>query len=1079
MTSITATILVTDVVGSTEQRVRLGEEAADDLRRRHDRILAEVVRANHGTLVKGLGDGILARFGSASDALGCAVGIQQTVDRYCRENQDTLSVRVGMSTGDVSVEDDDVFGIPVVEAARLCAAADGGQILVGDLVRLTARNRGGHAFTPIGAIELKGLADPLDVSELLWTPIEVGAMVALPPALAPRDQFGFVGRADLRSRLGDAWIAAGRGHRGVVFLSGEAGVGKTRLASEVARAAHEEHATVLFGGCEEALAAPYRPWIEALEHLFEHAPDEVIAAIDPSRLADVGRVIPRVRVRVEDLPPVTATDPETERYLFYSGVVAVVTTLAQRAPVMVLLDDLHWADQPSLALLQHVLRNTQDDRLLIVGTYRDTDLARANEFADALATLGRAATIEHLAVGGLDATELTGLVEAAMGADGGEHIAALADALRDETSGNAFFASELLRHFGETGTTARQSLEQLDQIAVPTSVRSLIEQRIARLGGSAATVLARAAVVGVEFDFALMQRIGGVDDVVLLDTLEQAEAAGLVESTAPGRFRFAHALVQHGLYAELSVTRRSIEHAAIARSLEELGVSETRPAESARHWAAADTDEGLRRAIHFSRLAGERASAALAPQEAARQFTVALELLDRSDDDPALRCELLLLLAAAQCHGGDPAFRHTVTIAADLAAANHDADRLVRAALTDYQRGYMSLNDPDRPRILEAALEAVGEHDSPQRATLLSALSLELSFSDVERSGSASREARAIAGRLGDAVSLAQVWLHGGGGRFPDPEGLATRRSAAIDAMTLVRTIGDPGLLFSAAFANMQSSTWFAELDRFDEHIGIMVDLAREIGRPDFQWIATYCRGDQALLRGDDVTAEALVQEAYEIGRTTEQPGAFTIFAAGMHSVRWHQGRLAEVGVLLAEAAANDPNLNILGVSAAPAPDDAPDMEDEDELTRELRLTPHDAAWLISITVLAEKAARQRHKAVSTALYEAVLPYDGLFAGSTAALRGPVSHTLGILAGALGDHTSARMHLLEARALNDRMQAPFHQARTELALAEVCGISGDSVAARDHATRALHLAAEHHCAQVARRAERFLDGIGI
>ena len=602
MTSITATILVTDVVGSTEQRVRLGEEAADDLRRRHDRILVEVVRANNGTLVKGLGDGILARFGSASDALAGAVGIQQTVDRYCREHSDTLSVRVGVSTGDVSIEDDDVFGIPVVEAARLCGAAKGGQILVADIVRLTARNRGNHTFVPIGPIELKGLADPLDVSELRWTPIELKALVALPPALSSREHFGFVGRADLRRRLGDAWTEACRGHRGVVFLSGEAGVGKTRLASEVARAAHEEHATVLFGGCEEALAAPYRPWIEALEHLVEHAPEEVIAAVDPSRLADVGRVIPRVRARVPDLPAVTATDPETERYLFYSGVVAVVTTLAHRAPLMILLDDLHWADQPSLALLQHVLRNTQHDRLLVVGTYRDTDLARAREFADALATLGRVATIEHLSVGGLDATELTGLVQVAMGAESGESVAALAQALRDETSGNAFFASELLRHLGETGVTATQSVERLDRIVLPTSVRSLIEQRIARLGGAAAAVLSHAAVVGLEFDFALMRSIAGVDDSVLLDTLEQAEAAGLVESKAAGQFRFTHALVQHGLYTELSVTRRAIEHSAIARALEDLGVSETRPAESARHWAATDTDEGLRRAIHFSQV---------------------------------------------------------------------------------------------------------------------------------------------------------------------------------------------------------------------------------------------------------------------------------------------------------------------------------------------------------------------------------------------------------------------------------------------------------------------------------------------
>ena len=1091
MTSRTATILVTDLVGSTEHRVRLGEDAADEFRRRHDRILAEVVAQADGTVIKGLGDGILAMFQSATDALRAAVGIQHAIDGYCRQHSESHSVRVGISGGDVNVEDDDIFGIAVVEAARLCSTAEGGQILVADLVRLTTRNRGNHSFVRIGSLELKGLDEPVETHELCWTPLESVALVALPPALEGRHLFGFVGRHEQRQVLDAAWEHACDGHRRVVLLAGEAGIGKTRLATEVARAAHSDDSIVLFGGCEEALAAPYRPWIEALGHLVEHAPLEMLTAVDRGRLADVGRVIPRVGTRIKDLPAVTVSDPETERYLFYAGVVSLIEALTQRAPVLILLDDLHWADQPSLVLLQHVVRNTEHDRLLVIGTYRNTDVSGAHQFGDSLASLSRVVGVEHLDVAGLDEVELAGLVQMAVGSATGDHGAAMARALRKETSGNAFFASELLRHLGETGARYDESdgtwesrIEQFDQMSLPTSIRSLVKQRIARLGPSAESTLARASVVGLEFDFKLLSAISELGEDDLLDVLEQTEAAGLVESGAAGSFRFSHALVQHSLYSELSATRRAREHLAVAESMERFDLADIRPAESARHWAAANTETGIARAIHFSQLAGAHAGAGLAPQEAARHYTNALELLGgTNDEDPALRCELLLLLAQAQCQAGNPEFRDTVVVAAGIAEKHHDPDRLVRAALTDYQRGYMSLNDPDRVRILEAALEAIGSHNSPGRAKLLACLSLELSFSDIERSGIASAEARAIAERLGDPESLVKVWLHGGGGRFPDRAGLAQRRTGAIDTMELVRTLGDPVHIFGAAFANMQSATWFAELDRFDEHIGIMTELANDIARPDFQWIATYCRADQALLEGDDLRAETLVQEAYDIGKSTEQPGAFTIFAAGLQCVRWHQGRMSEVGPLLAEAAANDPNLTILGVSADDAASrTAPTVHDtnEDEVVRQIRLVPHDQSWLISITVLAEMAARQRNGAACTAAYEVIKPFDGLFAGSTAALRGSVAHYLGILAAALGDTDAAGAHFADATAINDRMQAPFHGARTQLEWGTLLAAKETpqaAASARELVEGAHVVAVDHHCAQVERRAVRLLEAL--
>jgi class 3 adenylate cyclase len=1095
MPSRTATILVTDLVGSTQLRVRVGEDAADEFRRVHDRLLTEAVDKGGGAVVKGLGDGVLASFPSAADAMGAAVEIQQAVDSYCRRHSEVHEVRIGISGGDISVEDDDIFGIPVVEAARLCSIASGRQILVADLVKAMARGRGNHVFVSVGSLDLKGLDQPLDAHELRWEPLESISPLPLPGRLSGDHLFGFVGRHRQRSLLEAGWEECGAGHRRVVLLAGEAGIGKTRLANEIARSAHNEGAVVLYGGCEEDLAAPYRPWIEAFSHLFEHAPVELLAGIDRRRLADVARVLPQIHERVTDLPAVSVSDPETERYLFYSGVLALIASLTKQAPVLIMLDDLHWADKPSLVLLEHVVRNSEHDRLLVVGTYRDTDLGGKSQFGEALALLCRLTGVENVDLLGLDDDEIVGLLELAVGHDVGDDGVAMARALYRETSGNPFFASELLRHLTEVGAVSSEpngawsARFDVGQLVLPTSIRALIAQRLARLGPSAQAALSHACVVGHEFDFDVLSAVVGLDDDELLDILERAEGAGIVESLSAARFRFAHALVQHNLYAELSATRRARVHLTVAESLERLELADNRAAEAARHWAASGTEHGLSRAIHYSCEAGANAGAALAPQEAARHYANAIEFLGRTRSSRSApgneeqHCELLLLLAQAQCEAGDPRFRRTVVDAAEIAERRGDADRLVRAALTDYQRGYMSVDDPDRVRILESALAVVGEGDSPARVKLLSCLSLELSFSDVDRSGALNEEARAIARRIDDAPTRVNVWFHGGGGHFPTPEGIAERRAAVIEAMALVHELGDPVLVFGAAFGGFQSATWLAELDEIDRNLAQMVALAQEVERPDFRWIATYCQADRALLAGDDVRSELLVADAYAIGRETDQPGAFTLFAAGMEGVRWHQGRQAEMRDLLAEAAVKDPNLSILGVGSpgASGPFVMPDAaSDDDDLARMVRQLPRDQVWLISMTVLAEMAARRGMRLACAAAYEELLPFDGLFAGSTGVLRGAVAHYLGLLASAAGSYDAGERHFGDAASTHERMRAPFHVARTELEWGRMLlegRTSASNEAAQQHLERANEIAALHHCSQVERRADRLLESI--
>jgi class 3 adenylate cyclase len=269
----TATILFSDIVGSTRMRVALGDAAADDVRRRHDRILESVIEHHRGTVAKHLGDGIMATFGGSAEAVAAATQMQIEVDREWRRaiEDEKVMIRVGLSAGDVTMENDDCHGTPVVTAARLCDAADGAQVLCDDLVRGLARGRSDVSFVLVGELELKGLAEPVLAYTVLWVD-ESSAGAALPGPLRVVDgELPYAGRTEERTRLLELWKTAQTDGGSVVLLVGEPGIGKSRLMAEVAREAHTGGAQILLGRCDEQVPAPYAPWIEALRTLVDRS----------------------------------------------------------------------------------------------------------------------------------------------------------------------------------------------------------------------------------------------------------------------------------------------------------------------------------------------------------------------------------------------------------------------------------------------------------------------------------------------------------------------------------------------------------------------------------------------------------------------------------------------------------------------------------------------------------------------------------------------------------------------------------------------------------------------------------------
>ena len=389
------------------------------------------------------------------------------------------------------------------------------------------------------------------------------------------------------------------------------------------------------------------------------------------------------------LPQSSSSDAESERYLLFGAVLDLLTRASTIAPVVLLLDDLHWSDRQSVQLLRHVVAADARLRLLVIGTFRESDVDSTHPLAETLAALHRESGVERIALRGLGDDELLELLETTAGHRMTEDGVALRNALMAETEGNPFFVGEMLRHLAETRAIYQNdegrwvASPDLRTSGLPVSIREVVGRRIARLGDDSQRVLTLAAVIGRDFDTELLSRVAELDEDAVIDLCDQAVTAAVL-TESDGRYSFAHALIEHTLYDSLSTNRRARSHQRVADALEELYGDDPgeRVGELAYQWAHATQPRDAEKAIAYAQQAGDRALAQLAPDEALRWYQDALDLLDRAPgDDPHRRATLLLGLGDAQSQTGEPAFRETLLTAAQVADEIGAVDLLVQAAL--------------------------------------------------------------------------------------------------------------------------------------------------------------------------------------------------------------------------------------------------------------------------------------------------------------------------------------------------------------------------------------------------------------
>ena len=1098
------TFLLSDIVGST----RLWEEEPEAMTRalaRHDEIIARSVTESGGLVIKaqGEGDSSFSVFRRATDAARASVAAQELLGREQWPTSRPVTVRMALHTGEAQERAGDYFGRAVNRAARLRALADPAQILVS---QATAELIIDHlpddvTLTALGRHELKDLDRPEtvyllahDASAVARTFEPTPARAALPQLLAAAVEGSFVGRAHERDMIGTAVSAAIGGERRLVLVAGEPGLGKTAVCAQAAADAYGRGVSVLYGRCDPDLVAPYRPFVEALTDYFAELDDAALRMLSARHLAELTRLVPSLRMRRPGLPQPQASDAETERYLLLAAIVAVLAEVSTKRPLMVVLDDLHWADRSTLLGLRHLVSAPTAMQLVLVVTYRDTEVTEGDALSDTLAGLHRARGVETLPLRGLVDREMVELLEASEGHVADAAAVALAHELQLETDGNPFFAGEILRHLVEQGSLTRDESGRwrlpgkLADAELPNGVREVVRSRVQQLGERMQRVLTTAAVLGHTFTIPLLAAVAEIDDHELLDDLERAERARLVAETGrPEQFRFEHALIQHTLYQDLGTTRRVRVHRRAAQALEErAGDDDAIVAELAYHWDRGTVGGDRAKALHYTRRAGDRALAQLAPDEAIPWYERALELRDiAAPADEGLHCDLLIGLGQAQRQTGVPAFRETLLAVSALASETHDSARMVTAALVN-NRGFVSdagRIDVERIAALDVALAALDDEQYAARARLFSAKAGELVFAnDFPSRRALSDEALALARRSGDVATILGV-LNDRCLPTMVPWTLRDRDSETAEALRLAEDVGDPEAKFYAAYNRACVALETGDLEDHERNIlGAMTRVSFELQQPTLLWVTSWAEAYRLMLHGELEESEEMAMRSLQIGTESGQPDAMTNFGGLLLALRWHQGRLRELVPLVAETAESMPAIPAYRAVLALAHLESDDLDAAEALLQAqvdegFAGLPEDLFWSVGATAYAETAIAVGSHEAAALLCEMVDPLRGQVASSTASINGAYAHYAAGLYEVLGDHDRADDRFAEAMAIHQGLRAPFFTARTQLAWGRaLLARSGDRDVERGSKllADAVHIAKRHGYANIERWGQSLL-----
>ncbi len=858
----------------------------------------------------------------------------------------------------------------------------------------------------------------------------------------------FVGRGREIAELDGALEALRSGRGGLYLLSGEPGIGKTRLAERVADAAADAGTRVLWGRCwESGGAPPYWPWVQVLRAGLRGRDLEALVQSAGRAVGHLGQLLPELAPALPAsawIPDVPLDTPASARVVLFDAVCTVLTTLAAERPILVVLDDLHAADESSLLLLQYVAREMDRTPVLVLATHRDWEMHRVPAMRRLLGGLARAS--QHLPLRGLAESDVARFMQ--LTAHGVPAPPLVAAVLRT-TGGNPFFLQEVVRSLQSRGTL-QTGLPAQEAFGVPLRVRETVRRRLELLSADCRAMLPVAAVVGRAFDRPVLAETSGVPGDRVLAALDEATRSGVLVHLGGHGYAFSHGIIREALYETIPPGERAQLHARIGDVLEARSPSDpdSHLGELAYHFGEAaqgGADPG--KAVTYARRAADHALHRLAFEEAVSRFQHALGALDLDPHgDLALRGELLLSLGDAQRQAGESdAARDTFAHAAAIGRRLGSAEVLAGAALGFGGIGRERVGaDHDWIALLEEALVALGDGDSALRARVQACLAMSLYWSDSpERRDTLSREAVAMARRLGDTAALAFALdfrlkaLWGAGG-------VEERLASAGEILALAQANRDRRLELEGRRWNAVGLLELGDIAAADREIAAVTHIAEELRDPLYRWQSLVWRSMRASIDGDFERAEALAAEAHAAGERVQSHIATPVYLGQVFAIRWHQGRLGELTPMIRTLIEGGSNVAALHCGLAQCAVQSGDLElarrEIDFLSAgRFAALPHDASHLTTLANLAEAVGWAGASDHATSVYEELLPYERLTVviGPGLGYFGAVSRHLGVLAASVGRLDDAERHFTAALELDGRMGARPWIAWTQADLAAV------------------------------------------
>lgn len=850
---------------------------------------------------------------------------------------------------------------------------------------------------------------------------------------------GFVGReAELGELMGGLEDAL-RGRGRLFLLVGEPGIGKSRLAEELMRRARARGAEVLVGRCWEAGGAPaFWPWVQLLRGYIRTTDPESLRPQLGTGAAEIAQILPELRDLLPGLPEPAALDSEAARFRLFDATAEFVRRASADQPLVLVLDDLHAADTPSLLLLQFLARELGAAHVLILGAFRDVDPIPAQHLTALLAELVREPVTRRLSLSGLGEPDIAHYVELVASEIASPELAA---ALHGGTEGNPLFVSETVRLLSVQGVTSEQSGEV--RLEVSQSVRDVIGRRLAHLPAECNRILVLASALGREFGLDALAHMADIGEQELLDVLEEAMAARVVSDVpgARGRLRFSHVLIRDTLYEGLTTAGRVRSHRLAVDALESLyGEDPGQHLTELAHHAIAGSDfvKGLR----YARRAGDRARTLLAYEEAARLYRLALDAFDLGHvRDERQRCELLLSLGEAESAGDRLAAKQAFLDAAGIARDLGLPRELARAA-AGYGGRVFSLwaragDDDQLVPLLEAGLAALDEHDVELRARLLARLAGALRDEHSrERRDALSKEAVAVARRSQNPGALAYA-LDGRACAIIGPDTVDECFELGTELRDVAKELRDDERLVAGHWNRFIAQVVACKVREAEVDRAAVRRIAHGLRLP--AELFQVCAADAmlALAAGRFIEAEELVSEAFAYGERAQPEMAVPVHVMQRFTLADFRGRLDEVESSIRDLVVAHPARPAFRCALAHLHAQLGRRAEAGRQLAELgqddfAALPFDQEWLYGMSLLAETCVVLDDAEAGAVLYGLMLPWAALnVADHPEGIRGSVSRYLGMLATTTKRWSEASEHFEDALAMNATMGARPWLAHTQ------------------------------------------------